>query len=319
MSEKIKVKATPEKIKVKIPGREIIDVPFEGGAITQSIEKLEAKCEANTKRVDEFEDVIKDIGGFDVQNVTSRLEAIESDYLPKSEVPDIPSKVSQLENDEHYMTEIPEEYITETELDEKGYLTKVPTEYAKKTDIPNKTGDLINDKSYQTMEDVENTLSSYATKKELPTKVSELQNDSGYLTEHQDLSSYAEKADIPTRMSQLKNDSDYKTGKDIATALGPYAKSDDVAVEITKEVAKIVAGAPEDFDTLKEMADWILNHENDAVAMNSTIQENKAAIGSLKTDKAGGKRLPYFLYISLDILRNMCYKCNCNREWKERS
>lgn len=285
MSEKMKVRVMPEKIKVKIPGKEIINVPFEGGDIEQSIEKLEEKCKENTAKVNEFEDAIKEIGGFDVQNVTKRLEAIESDYLPKSEVPLVPSKVSQLENDEHYLTEVPDEYITENELVEKGYLTEVPEEYAKKTELPTKTSDIINDRNYQTIEDVKNTLSAYATKKEIPTKVSELQNDSNYLTEHQDLSAYAEKIAIPTKTSQLENDSDYKTGEDITTALIPYAKSDDVTAEITKEVAKIVAGAPEDFDTLKEMADWILNHENDAMAMNSAIQENKTAIGNLKTEK----------------------------------
>lgn len=38
-----------------------------------------------------------------------------------------------------------------------------------------------------------------------------------------------------------------------------------------EEVAKIVAGAPESLDTLKEIADWISNHADDASAMNSAI------------------------------------------------
>lgn len=57
-------------------------------------------------------------------------------------------------------------------------------------------------------------------------------------------------------------------------------------------IAKVVAGAPEDFDTLKEMSDWITNHENDASAMNSAIQDNKNAITTLQTDKADKTEIP---------------------------
>lgn len=37
---------------------------------------------------------------------------------------DIPTKVSQLTNDKNYLTSVPSEYITETELNAKGYLTQ---------------------------------------------------------------------------------------------------------------------------------------------------------------------------------------------------
>jgi uncharacterized cysteine cluster protein YcgN (CxxCxxCC family) len=49
------------------------------------------------------------------------------------------------------------------------------------------------------------------------------------------------------------------------------------------EIAKIVAEAPEDFDTLMEIADWIEHHEDDAAAMNSAIQANARAITALQT------------------------------------
>lgn len=57
--------------------------------------------------------------------------------------------------------------------------------------------------------------------------------------------------------------------------------------KITEKVAEIVADAPEDFDTLKEMSDWIAGHENDASAMNSAIQSNANNISSLQTNKVG--------------------------------
>ena len=57
--------------------------------------------------------------------------------------------------------------------------------------------------------------------------------------------------------------------------------------EITTKIAEIVANAPEDLDTLKEIADWIKNHANDASAMNTQINTNKSDISALKTSVAG--------------------------------
>lgn len=48
-----------------------------------------------------------------------------------------------------------------------------------------------------------------------------------------------------------------------------------------EEVAKIVDGAPESFDTLKEISSWISNHSNSAVEMDTSIKANAAAIKKL--------------------------------------
>ena len=40
---------------------------------------------------------------------------------------------------------------------------------------------------------------------------------------------------------------------------------------VADEIAKVVAGAPESFDTLKELSDWIATHGQDAAEMNSAI------------------------------------------------
>lgn len=55
---------------------------------------------------------------------------------------------------------------------------------------------------------------------------------------------------------------------------------------VTDRVAEVVANAPEDFDTLKEMSDWISNHEDSAAAMNSQIMANEAALNAHEDDKA---------------------------------
>lgn len=56
-----------------------------------------------------------------------------------------------------------------------------------------------------------------------------------------------------------------------------------VKKQIIDEVAKIVAGAPESRDTLKEISDWIDSHADSASAMNSQINTSKTEITALKT------------------------------------
>ena len=53
--------------------------------------------------------------------------------------------------------------------------------------------------------------------------------------------------------------------------------------KVAAAVAKIVADAPEAYDTLKEIADWIAAHPEDTTAMNTAIQTNATAIEQLKT------------------------------------
>ena len=60
-----------------------------------------------------------------------------------------------------------------------------------------------------------------------------------------------------------------------------------ITAEVTAKIAEIVANAPEDLDTLKEIADWIKTHANDASAMNTQINTNKSDISALKTSVAG--------------------------------
>ena len=60
-----------------------------------------------------------------------------------------------------------------------------------------------------------------------------------------------------------------------------------ITAEVTAKIAEIVANAPEDLDTLKEIADWISAHVNDAAAMNTQINTNKSDISALKTSVAG--------------------------------
>lgn len=122
-----------------------------------------------------------------------------------------------------YLTSIPSEYVTETELNtqlaKKANVSDIPSldGYATETYVQAK----IAEASLGGGEGVD--LSGLATKDELalkadissiPTKVSQLKNDSGFLTSHQDLSDYALKTEIPTvptKVSQFTNDKGYLT------------------------------------------------------------------------------------------------------------
>lgn len=63
----------------------------------------------------------------------------------------IPTKVSQLQNDSNFLTSVPAEYVTETELNGKGYITSAALEgYAQTSDIPTATSELTNDSGFIT-------------------------------------------------------------------------------------------------------------------------------------------------------------------------
>ena len=73
------------------------------------------------------------------EELTQAINSIDlSAYAKKTDLPIVPTKVSQLENDNNYLTSIPEEYVTDTELNAKGYLTEHQdlSAYALKTEIP---------------------------------------------------------------------------------------------------------------------------------------------------------------------------------------
>ena len=72
-----------------------------------------------------------------ISNLSSEVDAIV-----------VPTKVSAFENDKGYLTSVPSEYVTETELSAKKYLTSVPSEYVTETEL--------NAKGYAKQSDVDN-------------------------------------------------------------------------------------------------------------------------------------------------------------------
>ena len=153
----------------------------------------------------------------------------------------VPTRVSQLENDAGYLTEHQDISGKANVADLAVVATSGSyTDLEDKPYIPIKTSDLTNDSNYAVDSNYVHTDNNYTTaeKEKLsgiaagaevnvnadwnatsgdakilnkPTKVSDFTNDAGYLTEHQDISGKADKSEIPTKVSQLQNDSGYLT------------------------------------------------------------------------------------------------------------
>ena len=73
----------------------------------------------------------------DAIKVPTRVSELSNDanYAKKSELPTVPTNVSAFTNDSGYLTAVPSEYVTETELAAKKYLTSVPSEYVTETEL----------------------------------------------------------------------------------------------------------------------------------------------------------------------------------------
>lgn len=132
------------------------------------------------------------------------------------------------------------------------------------------------------------SLDKYVTDEELTAK--------GYLTSHQDISGKVDKVEgksliADTEIERLKSVKNYDD-TEIKIELAKKANSTDVTKEISDKIAEVISDAPESFNTLKEISDWISGHENDASAMNSAIKDNKNAITTLQTDKADKTEIP---------------------------
>lgn len=93
-----------------------------------------------------------------------------------------------------------------------------------------------------------------------------------------------------SKLAALENYDDTAVKEDITALKSGKANKSDVYTKtetdskITSKVAEIVSGAPEEFDTLKEMSDWIAGHEDSAAAMNAAISSNKALMTELQNE-----------------------------------
>jgi hypothetical protein len=169
-----------------------------------------------------------------------------------------------------FITSIPEEYITESELENKGYLTEHQSleDYALKTDIP----------------DVSNFLtevpSEYITETEL--------NNKGYLTEHQDISHLATKEEIPslegyaTEAYVDNKVSESGGGSSIPTYTIEWAKSSDTATQ--ELMTRIYNGLFDNSFVLKRDYNLVLNYSGELINIDFIkSQSSNSGIKNLTT------------------------------------
>ena len=129
----------------------------------------------------------------------------------------IPTKLSELDNDEHFVTQeaIPTHtsqltnnsgFVTQQDIDNSISQLHIPTKtseltndsnFATTSQIPTQTSQLTNNSGYTTQAYVDDKIARLA----IPTKTSDLTNDSGFITS----------SALPTKTSDLTNDSDFTT------------------------------------------------------------------------------------------------------------
>ena len=144
------------------------------------------------------------IGGGTSGDIPTKVSQLENDanYATRSE---IPTRVSQLENDSNYATQSEIPTTTSQLTNNSGFITIA--------DVPTRVSQLENDSNYATQNEIPTKVSQlqndakYATQSELPTTTSELTNNSGFITI----------ADVPTKVSELENDANYATQSEIPT------------------------------------------------------------------------------------------------------
>lgn len=162
-------------------------------------------------------------------------EAYVNEKVAAIVIPEVPTKVSELENDKGYLTEHQslEGYAKTADLAQVAK-TGSYNDLADKPTIPSTAG--LASTKY-----VDDKVAGIVIP-EVPTKVSAFENDKGYLTEHQSLAEYAKKTEIPTvptNVSAFTNDAGYLTEHQ---SLADYSTTAQVQTMISSAIGAITNG-----------------------------------------------------------------------------
>lgn len=184
--------------------------------VSLNVEEIGKTVSKNTVDIETLDDA--------VANNTGAVEAL------RGEVTEVSEKVTDLQEAVNNIS-IPDNYVTDEELEAKGYITEHQdiSHLATKDEIPSIEG-------LATEQFVTDKISEIDIP-EVPTKVSEIENDAGYITANDipetDLSNYYNKTEtqnlvddavkaiivpeVPTNVSAFTNDANYTTLAEVAT------------------------------------------------------------------------------------------------------
>ena len=162
-----------------------------GGGVADAVDwsKVQNKPNfANVATSGDYNDLINQPTIPSVEGLAS--ETYVNEKVAAIVIPEVPTKVSELENDKGYLTEHQslEGYAKTADLAQVAK-TGSYNDLADKPTIPSTTG--LASTKYVDDKIAEIDIPT------VPTKVSAFANDAGYLTEHQSLIEYAKKTDIP--------------------------------------------------------------------------------------------------------------------------
>ena len=199
------------------------------------------------------------LGSFTTNTETETTISIpaveEPDLSEYAKTADIPTKVSQLDNDVPFLTEHQDlsEYAKTADLpvvptnvsaftNDAGYLTTATVQEA--ANIPTNVSAFNNDAGYITADDVPAQVNADWDATEGAANILNKPDLSGFLTEHQSLTDYAKTADVeetyakktdiptvPTKVSELDNDVPFLTEHQ---DLSEYAKTADVPTKVSQ-------------------------------------------------------------------------------------
>ena len=195
-------------------------------------ELLAAKADKHTVYTkEEVDDKLAAIEGGDIQlnnyYTKQEVDAKIPDVSGKADKSEIPTKISQLENDSKYLTEVPKEYVTDEELESKGYLTQeLEPQFAASAakninqqdidswnnKVDKQVGMGLSEQSFTTEEKAKLSGLTNYNDSSIREAIIDLEGEvtkKANKTDIPDISGKADRTELPARVSQLENDSGY--------------------------------------------------------------------------------------------------------------
>ena len=193
-------------------------------------------------------------------------------------IPTVPTKVSAFENDKGYLTEHQSlaDYVKSAQLGTAAY-----TDSTAYDENGAAAAALINAKEYADSKDVDIATAKQAGI-DAKNAAAAINTKLGTIPEDKTIAEMITDAQTAATYDDTAIKASIKANTDAITTLNADEKTNgSVKKQVADAVAKIVADAPEAYDTLVEIADWISTHSNDASAMNTAITKLQAILAGI--------------------------------------